>query len=185
MRTCPTCGGSNSRAGRVCRYCGAELAAAGNPLRRFLKWFARLSPMQFERKVITRTRVSRSGSETPRKETHEAFEDLESMPEEMRAAFKGMRKKGLKGNIEISGRGITPSVTFTLTKGDTSCTYKSIDEVPPDLRGLVKKVMKKPGETSEGITVAIDGEERTYSSLDEVPSEIRAMIEAARKQKPT
>lgn len=61
-------------------------------------------------------------------------------------------------------------------------TKKSLDELPPELRAQVEKMLAAGVKKSEKIVIERDGRRYEYSSLEEVPPEMRSALESMREE---
>jgi hypothetical protein len=79
------------------------------------------------------------------------------------------------------------TVTYTSAPVVESVEYRSLDEMPPEMRKKVQRMMKQgipsEGIAQESVRITIrdaDGNERTYTSLDEMPPDVRESYEKVR-----
>lgn len=178
MADCPHCGATVGSTQRRCRACGGDLDhvhAAGGLLGRFGRWLSGLLCVRVGTpRVTVSTRVTMAGEEPHQ----DGPADQESFSLELAAAVEEARKT-------IPGEGTTERVIsagpVNVTTRTVTRTYRSLDEMPPELRQRAEAAMREAGARSAtAITVDINGRRHTYRRIEDVPEPYRQALHAAR-----
>jgi hypothetical protein len=89
---------------------------------------------------------------------------------------------GREPRVRITKTVTVKNMNIVTNTGGERHVYKSLDEVPPEIRASVESALNEATHGNASKTFRVrdaSGQEHTYRSLEEMPAHLRALVEKA------